>query len=168
MTADHEKVPATSALEPAQEEAQRTEQLIYRIAELEYEQRSSREQISRLSSDKSRIEAALKKLKEEREQMAADMEAALQSRLSKMLQTKEQEQQALRDKIAQYQAETEQQMAKLRRERDEALALMQTNHNSSAIGKTRLSNQWFLPIAAVTLLLILVSLVGLYAFFALR
>ncbi len=115
------------AISDADAEIKRTEQLIHRIAELEYEQRSSREQISRLTTDKDRIEAALKRLKDERAQMAADMEAALQTKLTKMLQAKEQEQQALREKIAQYQAETEQQMLKLRRERDEALALTQNN-----------------------------------------
>jgi len=115
------------AIAEADDEINRTEQLIHRIAELEYEQRSSRDQISRLTSDKERIEAALKKLKEERIQMAAEMEAALQAKLTKMLQAKEQEQQALREKISQYQEETEQQMLKLRRERDEALELTQIN-----------------------------------------
>lgn len=115
------------AIAAADAKIDRTEQLITRIAELEYEQRSSREQISRLTTDKERIENALKKLKEERAQMAADMEMALQAKLTKMLQAKEQEQQALREKIVNYQKETEQQMLKLRRERDEALALTQTN-----------------------------------------
>ncbi len=150
------KKPQSNPPAASEKPPERTEQLIHRIAELEFEQRSSRDQISQLTTDKARIEGALAKLRQERASMAVEMEAALQARLSKIIDAKGHEQQALREKILQYQAETEKKMVQLRNERDEALALTQHNKVTDE-HETMLSSKlvWAITLGLSALLVLL-------------
>jgi|GEM_PF-5365699 len=136
--------------------------LLSRIASLELEQQTSREQIEQLSRDKQRFEQALLKLRAEKNLIREKQHNndALQSKLSSIIQAKETEEQTLREKVVLMQRETEAEIARLRAERDAALALTQQFQNHTESWSELLSARRLLILLPLAIMLAL-ALLGL-------
>lgn len=128
----HFNVPRGSAVSAQKQGAglddPMTLRLINRIAELELEQREARSRMEQLNRDKKRFEATLSQLRAETSaiQQIKTEQAALQARLVEAVEKKNAEQRALREQIDTSQQRAEEEINRLRAERDQALALTKT------------------------------------------
>jgi uncharacterized membrane protein len=101
--------------------------LLVRISGLEKEQKLSRDQIQRLAADKKRIKQMLHDLAKERNSIKDrhDQQENINSTLLVEIQNKALEEKKLRQQVEEIQRQAEEEMRKLREERDAALALIE-------------------------------------------
>lgn len=100
--------------------------LLVRISELEKEQKLSRTQIQRLATDKKRIKEMLHELAQERNNIKNrhEQQESVNSNLIVEIKNKALEERKLRQQMKQIQKQAEQEIKKLKEERDTALALI--------------------------------------------
>ncbi len=101
--------------------------LLVRISGLEKEQKLSREQIQHLAADKKRIKEMLHNLAKEKNNIKNrhEQQESMNASLIIEIQNKSLEEKKLRQQVEQIQKEAEEEIQRLRKERDAALALVE-------------------------------------------
>lgn len=126
--------------------------LLGRISGLEKEQKLSRDQIQRLAADKKRIKQMLHDLAKERNNIKErnEQQQSINSTLLVEIQSKALEEKKLRQRVEEIQRQADEEIRKLREERDAALALIE---GRSHLEKMSFYQQYSSSLLIITILI---------------